>query len=107
MHSLVLLAAGMSQSRGCEDVSGCGACSHLMLWASALERGMPGVAARSLVISADVPRRGWCCKRLYVAIWPRRDGDMRSSEPISAELERILNQQWAAEHLLRSEALRS
>lgn len=31
---------------------------------------------------------------------------MRSSDPILAELERILNQQLAAEHLLRSEAHR-
>lgn len=30
---------GMTQSREREDVSGCGACSHLMPWSSALERG--------------------------------------------------------------------
>lgn len=68
---------------------------------------MPGVAARSLVISADGPRRGWCCKRLYVAIWPRRDGDMRPSEPILAALECTLSQQLAAKHLLRSDGRRS
>lgn len=72
---------------------------------------MPGIAARSLVTSADGPRRGsrgrCCCKRLYVAIWPRRDGDMRSFEPILAALERTLNQQLAAKHLVRPEARRS
>lgn len=68
---------------------------------------MPGIAARSLVTSADGPRRGWCCKRLYMAICPRRDGDMRSPEPILAGLERNLNQQVAAKHLLRPEARRS
>lgn len=74
-------------------------CRDVPLWNEA-ELSMPGTAAGSLVTSADGLQREWRCERLYVAISPRRDDDMRSPKPRLVAPDRTLNQQLAAEHRL-------